>query len=70
MISMRPLSVDTIVSHHHTISPHTEMFLELSLHLGADLVDVVRVCLRYEDDDERVLHLLLQDRRLPILLIK
>ena len=62
MISMRPLSVDTIVSHHHTISPHTEMFLELSLHLGADLVDVVWVCLRYEDDDERVLHLLLQEK--------
>ena len=38
----------------------TEMFLELLLDVGADLVDILWVCLRYEDDYEGVLHLLLQ----------
>ena len=36
------------------------MFLELLLHVRADLVDILGVGLCYEDDYEGVFHLLLQ----------
>ena len=39
----------------------TEVLLKLLLNLRADLVDVVRFRLGYEDDDEGVPHLLLHD---------
>ena len=38
----------------------TEMFLELLLDLGADLGDIVRINLGYEDDYEGFIHLWLK----------